>query len=91
MAFFPAKYILGVLGSARQRERVLSRLEAVTQFGTVDDDGEVTTLEVGRLSRRCSLSPAEFVNNSFPLLGFYFLPRNFQRRESRGIESPQKS
>ena len=94
MAFFPAKYILRSLGTAR-RGRALSRLEAVTQFGA--DDGKVTTLELGRRSQSPPLqSPTEFVNNSF--LSPFSLPPRFlfftdqgTFRESRGIESPRKS
>ena len=77
MAFFPAKYILRSLGTARRERgggRALSRLEAVTQFGA--DDGKVTTLELGRRSQSPPLqSPTEFVNNSF--LSPFSLPPRF--------------
>ena len=92
MAFFPAKYILRSLGTARREERggrALSRLEAVTQFGA--DDGKVTTLELGRRSQSPPLqSPTEFVNNSFlspfslPPSVFIFLPTK-ELSESRGV------
>ena len=95
MAFFPAKYILRSLGTARtdregEGERALSRLEAVTQFGA--DDGKVTTLELGRRSQ--SVASAAVSHRvcqqlfSFALLpsplGFYFLPTK-ELSESRGV------
>ena len=90
MAFFPAKYILRSLATARREregKRALSRLEAVTQFGA--DDGKVTTLELGRRSQSPPLqSPTEFVNNSFlspfslpPSDFIFYRPRSFQRVE----------